>query len=101
MHIFADKGADMSAARDVAEQAAKGSIPVVTTAIAWLSSIPLDRWLIVFTIIYTLLQIYVLVRDRIYRPWRAARLDAAAVLVATKVVAMTVAPPKADDGISG
>lgn len=73
MHIFTDKGADMSTARDVGEQAAKGAIPVVTTAVAYLSSIPLDRWLIVFTIIYTLLQTFVLVRDRIYKPWKANR----------------------------
>ena len=73
MHIFADKGADMSTARDVGEQAVKGSIPVVTTAVAWLSSVSLSDWLLVCTIFYTLLQTFVLVRDRIYKPWRRAR----------------------------
>lgn len=76
MHIFADKGADMSASRDVAEQAARGAIPVTTSIIAWLSSIPLDRVLLLLTIVYTVLQTYVLVRDRIYKPWRRQR-DAA------------------------
>ena len=70
MQLFTNQGQDMSTPRDVGEQAIKGALPVTATALAWLASVPLDRWLLVCTITYTVLQIFVLVRDRIYKPWK-------------------------------
>lgn len=73
MQIFTDKGAEMSASQDVTEQVARNAVPSAISALVWLSDIPLERWLLFLTIVYTLLQIFVLVKDRIYKPRRRVR----------------------------
>jgi hypothetical protein len=89
MQIFTNEGHDMSASRDVGEQAARGAIPMMASIVTYFAAIPLDSYLVILTLIYTLLQIFVLTRDRIYRPWKSNRQIANA------------APPSSPDNSNG
>lgn len=73
MHIFYDKGADMSTPQDTAEQVVRAAPGVTATALTWLFSVNLNQVLLLITIVFTMLQTYVLVRDRIVGPWRERR----------------------------
>jgi hypothetical protein len=70
MHIFHDKGADMSTAQDVGEQAARVATPAAVAGVTHFLGIPLSDWVLILTIVYTLVQLFVLIRDRVYKPWR-------------------------------
>lgn len=66
----------MSASQDVAEQIAKNAPVSAVTIGAWLLSVPLERWLTLALLVYTVLQIYVIVRDRVYRPRKLEKTSA-------------------------
>jgi uncharacterized protein (DUF58 family) len=73
MHFFYDKGADMSTAQDVGEQAARVATPAAVAGVTHFLGIPLSDWVLILTIVYTLVQLFVLIRDRLYKPWRTNR----------------------------
>lgn len=59
-------------AHEVAPALAKQLPPWGIVAVNTVSNIPLDKWLLICTMIYTLLQIYVLLRDKVFRKARIA-----------------------------
>jgi hypothetical protein len=73
MHFFYDKGADMSTAQDVGEQAARVATPAAVAGVTHFLGVPLSDWVLILTIVYTLVQLFVLIRDRLYKPWRTNR----------------------------
>jgi len=73
MHIFIDKGADMSTAQDVGEQAARAATPAAVAGVTHFLGVSLSDWVLILTIIYTLVQLFVLIKDRVYKPWRINR----------------------------
>jgi antibiotic biosynthesis monooxygenase (ABM) superfamily enzyme len=53
----------------------KSSPSVLVTGLT-LGGFSLNEWVLILTLVYTLLQTYFLVRDKAYRPWKERR-DAA------------------------
>lgn len=49
------------------------SAPPVTVSGALLFGYPLQSWVLWATLIYTALNIFFIVRDKVYRPWKAKR----------------------------
>lgn len=53
--------------------AASKATPIAAVATPTLLGWPLPTWLLVASLVWTLLQIFVLVRDKLWRPWRESR----------------------------
>lgn len=51
---------------DVAASAVKSAVPVSVAGLTWFG-VPLSDWVMALTIIYTVLQIIFLVRDKLFR----------------------------------
>ena len=54
------------------EAIVKASPPIAATSLM-LGGVSLAEWLVIATLLYTLLQTFFLLRDRAYRPWAEAR----------------------------
>lgn len=55
--------------QDILTGASKAAPPVTVGGLT-LVGVPLSDWLIIATLVYTVLQIVFLVRDKLYRPWK-------------------------------
>lgn len=56
----------------VVETLSKTSPPVVVTGLT-LGGVSLNEWVMIATLAYTVLQLFFLVRDKVYRPWKEKR----------------------------
>lgn len=54
---------------DTLAEASKAAPPVTVGGLT-LVGVPLSDWLIIATLLYTVLQIVFLIRDKLYRPWK-------------------------------
>lgn len=54
---------------DTLAEASKAAPPVTVGGLT-LVGVPLSDWLIIATLVYTVLQIVFLIRDKLYRPWK-------------------------------
>lgn len=55
--------------QDTLAEASKAAPPVTVGGLS-LVGVPLSDWLIIATLVYTVLQIVFLIRDKLYRPWK-------------------------------
>ena len=55
--------------QDTLTEATKAAPPVIVGGLT-LVGVPLSDWLIIATLVYTVLQIVFLVRDKLYGPWK-------------------------------
>lgn len=55
--------------QDTLAEASKAAPPVTVGGLS-LVGVPLSDWLIIATLVYTVLQIVFLIRDKRYRPWK-------------------------------
>ena len=55
--------------QDTLAEASKAAPPVTVGGLS-LVGVPLSDWLIIATLMYTVLQIVFLIRDKLYRPWK-------------------------------
>lgn len=55
---------------DIANEAAKAA-PAVTVGGLTLFGVGLSDWVLLATLIYTVLQVFFLLRDKCYKPWKA------------------------------
>lgn len=55
---------------DIANEAAKAA-PAVTVGGLTLFEVALSDWVLLATLIYTVLQVFFLLRDKCYKPWKA------------------------------
>lgn len=56
--------------------AAHKALPIAAVATPAFLGASLPTWLIIASLVWTLLQIYVLVRDKLWAPWRARQASA-------------------------
>lgn len=54
---------------DIANEAARAA-PTLTVGGLTLFGVGLSDWVLLATLIYTVLQVFFLLRDKCYRPWR-------------------------------
>lgn len=71
--LFSNKGAAMSASQDVAEQVVRAAPTASVAVLTWMTNIPVNLLVQWVALIFGILQVYVLVRDRIVAPWIAKR----------------------------
>lgn len=71
--LFTNKGAAMSASQDVAEQVVRAAPTASVAVLTWMTNIPVNLLVQWVALIFGILQVYVLVRDRIVAPWIAKR----------------------------
>lgn len=64
--FFSNHGRPMTTPQEIATEAMKAAPPVTVGTLA-LAGIPLSDWLLIFTIAYTILQIFFLLRDKWWR----------------------------------
>lgn len=69
--FFFDKGRPMTTPQEIATEVAKAAPPVTVGSLA-LAGIPLSDWLLILTILYTILQIFFLLRDKWWRKRRVS-----------------------------
>ncbi|WWQ12962.1 holin [Ralstonia phage PQ43W] len=73
MILLQNRGSDMTnALHDVANEAANASPPLAVVGLHF-AGVTLNDVVLILTAVYTLVQIIILVRDRIVRPRREAR----------------------------
>lgn len=62
--------------QSIVETVTKTSPPVVVSGLA-MGGISINEWVLILTAVYTALQVFFLLRDKVYRPWKEKK-DAAA-----------------------
>lgn len=54
---------------DISIEAVKAAPPVTVVGLS-LAGVSLQDWVLIITLIYTVLSLIFLIRDKIYRPWK-------------------------------
>ena len=54
---------------DVSIEAAKAAPPLTVVSLS-LAGVSLQDWVLIITLIYTVLSLIFLIRDKLYRPWK-------------------------------
>lgn len=61
----------MTVHHEIVTEATKASPPLTVVGLS-LAGVSLQDWMLLLTIVYTVLQLGLLIRDRIYRPYKEA-----------------------------
>lgn len=56
----------------MSEEIIKATPPIAISTITLLG-VPLNEWVFILTIIYTLLQLFFTLRDKVWRPWKTKK----------------------------